>query len=256
MAGAGPSRNAELKSRLLRVAATTDRGQLLFKEPVYGLQAYSQRREAEAMSLIAELRGASGDVGDVDPKRHSGCWELVFATKQLFRASPFFMAISESMKDSTWHAPWSDPSTAVASNELFFRLHELQVMSWGASTVGRVTQKIDVDALELSSTFDTILFRLTVIPIVGWFKLLPTFGGRVMSFARNLEMEEEEDGSVRMTFELEKTRVEKADGIPTPPFFLRPLLNIDFPVNGGTYDLWIHCTPEWCRHLISRFSRI
>ena len=60
--------------------------------------------------------------------------------------------------------------------ELFFRLHELQVKSWGASTVGRVAQTVDVSSGTFTSYFDTILFALTVIPIVGWFKLLPTVG--------------------------------------------------------------------------------
>ena len=102
---------------------------------------------------------------------HDGTFELIFATKQLFRCSPFFMAISESMEDSTWHAPWDSPDTAVPSGDLFFRLHELQVMSWGASTVGKVTQTVDLESKTLSSTFDTILFRLTTIPIIGWFKV-------------------------------------------------------------------------------------
>lgn len=44
-------------------------------------------------------------------------------------------------------------------------------------------QNIDLQTGELLSEFDTILFGLTVIPIVGWFKLLPTFGGRVISIA-------------------------------------------------------------------------
>ena len=98
-------------------------------------------------------------------------------------------------------------------------------------TVGRVTQTIDTDAKTLSSTFDTILFRLTVIPIVGWWKLLPTFGGRVCSFATNLEMESNGRGGERLVFELDKTRVDQADGIPKPPFFLSWLLGKEFPVN-------------------------
>jgi hypothetical protein len=55
------------------------------------------------------------------------------------------------------------------------------VLSWGASTVGRVAQRIDFEQREFSSSFDTILFGLTVIPVVGWFKLLPTFGGTIVT---------------------------------------------------------------------------
>ena len=36
-------------------------------------------------------------------------------------------------------------------------------MSWGASTVGRVTQTVNIKEKTISSTFDTILFRLTLV---------------------------------------------------------------------------------------------
>jgi hypothetical protein len=36
----------------------------------------------------------------------------------------------------------------------------------------------------LYSEFDTSIFSLTVIPILGWFKLLPTFGGCVVTAAK------------------------------------------------------------------------
>ena len=220
----------DIKREILTVAALTDRGQQLYKEPVYGLDAYGSGREKDVRKKVDELRAMQSEVS---VSSVNGNWELIFATKQLFRASPFFMAIAESMEGSTWHAPWSSPDTAVPSADLFFRLHELQVMSWGASTVGRVTQTIDVDQRTLSSTFDTILFRLTVIPIVGWFKLLPTFGGRVSSFAEKLDIQPAEDGGgkLKMRFELDKTRVDKTEGIPTPPFFLAWLLGVEFPVN-------------------------
>ena len=53
--------------------------------------------------------------------------------------------------------------------------------SWGVSKVGRVAQRIDPTKGYLYSEFDTSLFSLTVIPILGWFKLLPTFGGCVVT---------------------------------------------------------------------------
>ena len=97
--------------------------------------------------------------------------------------------------------------------------------------MGRVTQTVDHSTKTLSSTFDTILFRLTVIPILGWFKLLPTFGGRVASFATGLEIEKESNGEYKYSFELDKTRVDLVEGIPKPPFFLAWLTGKDFPVN-------------------------
>jgi hypothetical protein len=67
---------------------------------------------------------------------------------------------------------------------LFFKLHELQTCSWGASKIGRVAQRIDPEEKYLYSEFDTSIFSLTVIPILGWFKLLPTFGGCVVTASK------------------------------------------------------------------------
>jgi len=65
--------------------------------------------------------------------------------------------------------------------ELFFKLHELQTMSWGASKIGRVAQTIDPDNNMLYSEFDTQIFSLTAIPIIGFWKLLPTYLARCMN---------------------------------------------------------------------------
>lgn len=67
---------------------------------------------------------------------------------------------------------------------LFFKLHELQTCSWGVSKIGRVAQRIDPKEGYLFSEFDTSIFSLTVIPILGWFKLLPTFGGCVITASK------------------------------------------------------------------------
>jgi hypothetical protein len=106
----------------------------------------------------------------------AGEWELVFSTVPhgIFRSSPFFLAIQEAF------AIGGQPEKA----NLFFKLHELQVMSWGASKIGRVAQYIDADKELLISEFDTSIFSLTVIPILGWFKLLPTFGGCVITVSK------------------------------------------------------------------------
>lgn len=71
---------------------------------------------------------------------------------------------------------------------LFFKLHELQTCSWGASKIGRVAQRIDPSSGYLYSEFDTSIFSLTVIPILGWFKLLPTFGGCVVTASKCLDL--------------------------------------------------------------------
>jgi len=88
--------------------------------------------------------------------------------------------------------------------ELFFKLHELQTCSWGASKIGRVAQHITVDKGGdnkgyLYSEFDTSIFSLTVIPILGWFKLLPTFGGCVVT-AASCELKKDGELSMKVDF--------------------------------------------------------
>merc|ERR1719446_1115025 len=99
-----------------------------------------------------------------------GEWELVYSTVRhgIFRSSPFFLAVQEAFGSRE-------------SSDLFFKLHELQVMSWGISKVGRVAQYINSTEGKLYSEFDTSLLSLTTIPILGFWKLLPTFGGCVVT---------------------------------------------------------------------------
>jgi len=92
--------------------------------------------------------------------------------------------------------------------QLFFKLHELQTCSWGASKIGRVAQRIDTSKGYIYSEFDTSLFSLTVIPILGWFKLLPTFGGCVVTASK---CELREDGTLEM--EVDYTTSRKVEGL-------------------------------------------
>ena len=65
----------------------------------------------------------------------------------------------------------------------------------------------------MESYFDTILFALTVIPIFGWFKLLPIRPGRVVSFADGVALDP--TTPARWT-SCDRTRVELTEGIPKP----------------------------------------
>ena len=120
----------------------------------------------------------------------------------------------------------TDPTQKSA---LFFKLHQLQVLSWGTSTVGGITQTLDFEAGLLESTFDTVIFGLTVIPIVGWFKLLPTFGGRVLTEADGLRLEDDE-----LVMELQRTKVLTCPGVPRIPL-----------VDGLFMDRWYPVNPVW-----------
>lgn len=217
----------ELKSRLLRLASSSDRGQL-HNALVWG-DAYSREREA-GMAAISALEAVAPPL---DVSLLDGDWELVYTDgAQLFRSSPFFLAVSEAFKDPK-------------KSNLFFALHELQVASFGISRYGVVTQHLDIKAGVLTSSFTTLLFGLTVIPIIGWFKLLPTFGGRVVSIAKALTVDA---ASGETAFELDITRVEKADGIPLLPLIGRFFIDRNTPV-GAVWKLlpWNGGRPPACR---------
>merc|ERR1719238_1700304 len=140
--------------------------------------------------LLGQLASAQSD--PVTEQQLEGEWELVYSEVELFRSSPFFLAIEEALNGSPGIPAlgrWLGLTDPTKKAELFFKLHQLQVLSWGASTVGRIAQTLDFEAATLESSFDTTLFGMTVIPIIGWFKLLPTFGGRVVTEADQLTLD-------------------------------------------------------------------
>ena len=176
-----------VKSKMLQVAALTDRGQRL-----NALVAPTYQDKRETMEeLVGELKEAQSSIS---ASALSGEWELVYSSVEIFRSSPFFLAIEEALNNSPGIPTlgrWLGAEDPAKKAEVFFKLHMLQVLSWGTSTVGRVAQRIDFEKGELESEFDTVIFGLTVIPIVGWFKLLPTFGGRVVTVADGVKLEED-----------------------------------------------------------------
>ena len=226
----------ELKSRILQIAALSDRGQRLnaLVAPVY------QELRAEMKEATDRLRAMPHTVSE---EVLSGEWELVYADVELFRSSPFFLAIEQAL-DTSPGIPalgkWLGITDPTKKSEMFFKLHQLQVLSWGASTVGRISQTLDFDKQEFTSAFDTILFGLTVIPILGWFKLLPTFGGRVVTLADKLVL----NGDT-LEMELAKTQVVDCPGVNRIPLVSGLLMDRWYPVNsvwkllpwnGGPFD--------------------
>jgi hypothetical protein len=74
-----------------------------------------------------------------------------------------------------------------------------------------VAQRIDPESGYLYSEFDTSIFSLTVIPILGWFKLLPTFGGCVVTASK---AKLEEGGKIEMEVDYTTSRpVEGLSGL-------------------------------------------
>ena len=195
----------ELKKKIYQIAAVTDRGQRLNKlvAPIY------QEKLKEMEEIIISLERFKSEVSE---EKLSGEWELIYSTVELFRSSPFFLAIEKALNNQ------------IKSN-LFFKLHQLQVGSFGFSTIGRISQSIDFEKKEFISTFDTIIFGLTTIPIFGWFKLFPTFGGRVITLADNLILE---DKVLKMN--LQKTKVSEVKGLKKIPLFSTLFMNRWYPV--------------------------
>ena len=195
----------EVKKKLYQISAITDRGQRLnpFVSPMY------QEKLKEMAQLVNDLEKQNSEISE---EKLSGEWELIYSTVELFRSSPFFLAIEKALNDEY-------------KSNLFFKLHQLQVGSFGLSTIGRIAQNIDFEKKEFISTFDTIIFGLTTIPILGWFKLLPTFGGRVITLADELNLN---DNILQMN--LRKTKVSKVEGLNKIPIFSKLLMDRWYPV--------------------------
>ena len=199
----------KLKQEIYKLSALTDRGQRLNKliSPIY------LEKLTEIKKIINDLQDYSDPISE---ELISGDWELIFSNVELFRSSPFFLAIENALNNRV-------------KSDLFFKLHQLQVSSFGLSTIGKISQKIDFQKKEFLSTFDTIIFGLTTIPIIGWFKLFPTFGGSVTTLADELVLV---DNKLRMS--LHKTKVTEVVGLNKIPIFSNFLMNKWYPVK----DVW------------------
>ncbi len=199
----------KLKQEIYKLSALTDRGQRLNKliSPIY------QEKLTEINKLINNLKVYSKPISE---DIISGEWELIFSNVELFRSSPFFLAIENALNNK-------------GKSDLFFKLHQLQVSSFGLSTIGKISQTIDFKNKEFLSTFDTIIFGLTTIPIIGWFKLLPTFGGSVTTLADDLTLVDN-----KLSMRLQKTKVTDVEGLNKIPIFSKLLMNKWYPVK----DVW------------------
>ena len=195
----------KIKEKIYKISAKTDRGQRLNKliAPMY------QENLKEIRSLTKELISFNSEVNE---EKLNGDWELIFSDVELFRSSPFFLAIEKALNNQK-------------RSDLFFKLHQLQVCSFGLSTIGKVSQNINFTKREFISSFDTTIFGLTTIPIFGWFKLLPTFGGRVITLANEISLNK---NVLKMT--LQKTKVSEVEGLKRIPIFSNLLMEKWYPV--------------------------
>ena len=107
-----------------------------------------QNKLVEMNKLVEDLLPLSDEITQSSIE---GEWELIYSSVELFRSSPFFLAIEKALNDKS-------------KSDLFFKLHLLQVGSFGLSTVGRVGQYLNFNKREMISTFDTTIFGLTTYP--------------------------------------------------------------------------------------------
>ncbi|CAM9866408.1 unnamed protein product, partial [Choristocarpus tenellus] len=112
-----------VKAKVLRLAALTERGTLA--NP--GISDAYMSTKGNMRCLVDQLVGLSPLDQQELPSRLNGQWELVYSTVELFRSSPFFQMVEEGYGNKE-------------KSDLFFKLHQLQTGSWGASTIGRITQ--------------------------------------------------------------------------------------------------------------------
>lgn len=195
----------QLKAQILQLGAALDRGQSY--NPTSGEYYVANMEVAKGKILdLLSLSEKQNVPKEGDLESIKGEWELVFTTVKhgIFRSSPFFLAVQEAFGYAEEKEAFGEDKAS-----LFFKLHELQTCSFGISKIGRVAQQIKAEPADsdkksyLYSEFDTSIFSLTVIPILGWFKLLPTFGGTVIT-ASTCEMSK--DGELKMVVDYTTSR--------------------------------------------------
>lgn len=188
---------SSLKMQVLHMGAVLDRGQVY--NPTSGEQYSSSMKIAK--SKIEKLVQTQEAVSSYTLESMNGEWELILSTVPhgIFRSSPFFLAIQEAFR----------LGGELEKANLFFKLHELQTFNFGASKIGRVAQVIDAEKGEIISEFDTSIFSLTALPIIGFWKLLPTFGGCVVTVSKCKMNENGKD----LDIEVDYTTAKKVDGL-------------------------------------------
>ena len=97
----------DLKALIYQVAAATDRGQRMnpMIAPMYQNKLVEMNKLVEALVPLSD---------EISQSSIEGEWELIYSSVELFRSSPFFLAIEKALNDKS-------------KSDLFFKLHLLQV---------------------------------------------------------------------------------------------------------------------------------
>ncbi len=200
--------NAATQNSILRIAASTDRGQ----------NANASQRD-RVSNLIASLESnapmhdfqGGGNTSTV-PDSLVGTWELLYSNTQLFRSSPFFLAGRSTCKTPEQAAQYS----------WFCNMHRAAL---AISTIGNVRQVISKEG-RLVNEFEVkagaIPFLSDLVPSLRYSGGLPfTIDGAIVSSA-DIMPRETKSSSSTMEWELYMDTVEiKGSNIP----ILRNLLD-------------------------------
>ncbi|CAM9239450.1 unnamed protein product [Ectocarpus sp. 12 AP-2014] len=261
---------AGVKSKVLQLAAAMDRGGMANPGKCQCVSNAYLGTKDDMRLLVESLAELDPVNKPLTASELSGRWELVYTTVELFRASPFFQMVE---------AGYDDPE----KSNLFFKLHQLQTGSWGASKIGRVIQaKMDETTLDLidsvppskegrdatatpaaeakeaaagaiegsdkaevvedntdvsggsgslESEVDLIILPLTSVPLVGFWKLLPTFGGCIATKAK-CSLAGDKNEVLQLV--VESTKLKAVEDVPLLPLAGPLFEGMEFPTGEVT----------------------
>mmetsp|Transcript_47781 Transcript_47781/g.144496 ORF Transcript_47781/g.144496 Transcript_47781/m.144496 type:complete len:365 (+) Transcript_47781:222-1316(+) len=147
-AGSDEAKRASLTNGLLRVAASSDRGQF-----------DTSLQKDKIASIVSNLEALNPTTCPAESSAMEGTWELLYSSTQLFRSSPFFMAgravceTEEQAKQYDWFCDMHRAALAI-------------------STIGKVRQIISSD--RMTSEFEV---KVGAVPFLSDFTPLKYSGG-------------------------------------------------------------------------------
>ena len=137
----------DLKSRLLQIAALTNRGENI-----------QEKQQALALSLVEAIERRNTVINPATSNDILGVWDLAYSNTYLFRSSPFFMAARAVCQDG-------------AEADTFNRFCKLHREALAFTSIGAVKQIVSESSLR--SEFETNVAALPGLPVVirgtiGW----------------------------------------------------------------------------------------
>ena len=243
----------ELKKKILYLAALTNRGNLHSEKLGKG-EIYKERKKI-MLTYVEELlqTKSNKNVMIYDIKLLEGEWELLYANAPLFRSSPFFLAIQTAFNSKVKSElffklheletrNFGISSIGRITQEIILprdtssfppEVLPLQYNTTNTTnTVNIESKNENIEELgetssstskgKFISSFDTTIMPLTAIPIFGFFRLRPTFGGKVITTSI---LEKIDNVSGVLDLEVEATSFSKIEGVTYMPLLEKSLEN-------------------------------